>query len=215
MKRARELAADALKYSITVITFLLLQQIDPISSLADDLGVQILVALGSALLSVLVIDVLLGRPVLRAQWIVRNQPINSGMPEIDETIEGSFTPISLTYVLEGAGLLYWWAKRLAEKGEVTCVLSIAPSEVVLGSVAVGGGANKFDDDSGNLESKFANGFIKTGSRRCEFELIPVEDASIDQELSCAMHLVREKCGWLIRVIVKCDTGIDGFRIRGR
>lgn len=213
MEYAKPLIAEIVKLSLAVFTFIFLNQyvFGVVNNILAQLGLSFL----SAVILVLVLDVIFGRPVIQAVWSIRYQPVTESWPRIRRSTDSLTvtTPISLQYTLKGSGILQYAVKMMLQRSQVSCELVLEPQDVAQTIIDKGtnnGHNTNHDCERGVLKSHFIGGLGSVGSHTCEFEIVCYEDTDKDEKLGCKLVLHRSRHLWLLRMLVKCDPTIEGF-----
>lgn len=217
MKIAKTVIADAVKLALGIGLYSLLSALPALSGFVGSVWGKLTVAAASAVVLILVLDVLFGRPTLQAVWTIRGTAPEESWPRVSRTLGGTEikTPISLKYRLTGSGLLFNIVKWLSNRddGQISCELIFDPkgvAETIIEKGQVNGHHSGEGCKKGVIMSHFAGGLGSLGTPLCVFEIVCFEEYTQDQYLGCKLKLYRPRKQRLLRWLVKCDATIEGF-----
>jgi hypothetical protein len=205
--------AEGVKFGATVGVWLLFNKIAPdFDDLRADAAKQIITALIAGVVTFGLLDLLLGRPLIKLVWSQAGKAIPDRRPDlhlpfpnkrilrVDVMVEGK-TPVALFADWLSRKLGIRCVLTMKPRGTARCVLQASPTGVVLS-----GNAIEFDLVDGLSDG--INSYV-------EFSVSPQHASTSANRVDCRVEL-RTPSGhtFWIHCLVRRDSGIDGFALGG-
>jgi len=211
--RARVWLAESFKFALTVAVFLFLNWLAPnFEGPAADAAQQVAVALIAGFLTFLTLDVVFGRPVIRAAWSQGGHPIPDRRPHL-ELRPGERRVIRVELFVDCATLLARWVSWLSRRHPIECRLTLMPPEALRCTPQTMPSDAQLNR---NVVTVHLTGGLRPGiNNAVEVSVTPRQPSAASSQVDCHMELsTPTRMRFFLWALVGRDNGIDGFIIGG-
>lgn len=215
MEKLRDSFAEVLRFTAFIVVFVLFDHWIPD---ADGLGWEVAEAAGIAFVSgalvLLFVELLLGQPTIRLEWLIAGSPAESDSPEVRcSSPLGAVVRVNLLF--EGTTGLAHLVRAFPRFFSLRVVITFSPQQLVFltaqtlpnGVAVVGNDTMVFDLGAGPIPVGRA--------RFAEFTVRTITSAVANEEVQCGVRVRSSRLLVPGRLIARRQPGIKSLSIQRR